>query len=280
MTSDMPIVDRLERKHGWIAIPGLVRILVGFQLLTYLLINLVNEEIFTLLFLDPVAILHGEVWRLVSWVIMPPARHPLILVIVLFFTMFLGEMLEGMWGSFRLTLYVLGGIISFVAASFLSFFVVGPEGFMAFYARAWTNGFLWATMIPFAVAVLNPNLQISLYGVIPIKIAWLAIFRGGMIVIDVVMLTGAHPVLGLSLLVALAPFLLVFGPATIRNLRQRGEVAARRRKFESAKMPESESLHRCAVCGKTEHDDPDLEFRVATDGEEYCVEHLPGRSEN
>ncbi len=61
-------------------------------------------------------------------------------------------------------------------------------------------------------------------------------------------------------------------------MRQRGEVASRRRKFDMAKIPEDESLHRCENCGKTERDDPELEFRVAEDGEEYCVDHPPGRS--
>jgi hypothetical protein len=99
-----------------------------------------------------------------------------------------------------------------------------------------------------------------------------------MIVIDLVQLVRLHPLLGFSLLLAMSNFFLVFGPGTARHLRQRGEVAARRRKFESAKLPDTEALHRCASCGKTEHDDPELEFRVATDGEEYCVDHLPGRA--
>ena len=98
----------------------------------------------------------------------------------------------------------------------------------------------------------------------------------GLLLIDLLQLLRIHPLLGISLLLAIGNFLIVFGPPTYRLMRQRGEVAVRRRKFEASKMPESESLHRCASCGKTEHDDADLEFRVAGDGEEYCKEHLPG----
>jgi len=274
----MPLVDSLERKFGSIAIPGIVRILVGFQLLTYLLIELVNNQIAMQLMLDPHQILQGEIWRLVSWVILPPSMNPLFLLIVLFFTVFLGDMLESMWGSFRLTLYVIGGIVGFVAAAFLAYATLGYSGFAAFYLSAGTSGYLWVTVILFAVAVLNPSLQISLYGVIPVKLVWVAIFRGGVLLIEFVQLTRIHPILGVSLLLAISNFLIVFGPRAIRQIRQRGEVAARRRKFDSAKLPETESLHRCGVCGKTEHSDPDQEFRVAADGEEYCTEHLPGRS--
>ncbi|MGI9241575.1 MAG: hypothetical protein ACR2RV_12300 [Verrucomicrobiales bacterium] len=274
----MPLVDRLERNYGWIAIPGIVKILVGFQALSYLLIELVNREIAGQLMLDPQKVLSGEVWRLVSWAILPPSMNPLILLIVLFFTMFLGNMLESMWGSFRLTLYVFGGIIGFVAGAFLAYATLGYGGFAAFYVRAGTSGYLWVTVILFAVAVLNPGLQISLYGVIPVKIVWVAVFRGGLLVIEFIQLVGIRPVLGVSLLLAISNFLIVFGPRAIRQMRQSREVAARRRKFESAKLPEDEALHRCEVCGKTEHSDPDIEFRVAADGEEYCADHLPGRS--
>jgi hypothetical protein len=61
----------------------------------------------------------------------------------------------------------------------------------------------------------------------------------------------------------------------IHHLRQRKEVAVRRQRFEVQSGSEEEPLHRCATCGATELTDPSLEFRVARDGEEYCLAHLP-----
>jgi hypothetical protein len=281
----MPLVDRLESKYGWIAIPGIVRILVAFQLLMFLLIYLRQDVGFALqLALDPGLIMRGEVWRAVSFVILPPTLSALGMVFVVFFTIFLGDMLERLWGSFRLTLYVIGGIVGILLGAFLAYLVVGPLGYKYFAVRIglepWTgtHRFLWVTMILAAVAVLNPNQIINIMGVIPVKIMWIAIFAGGVIFIDLVQLTRVHFLLGVSLLIAVSNFLIVFGPSTYRQVRQRGEVVARRRQFDIAKMPESESLHHCESCGKTEHDDPELEFRVAADGEEYCADHLPGRS--
>jgi len=43
----------------------------------------------------------------------------------------------------------------------------------------------------------------------------------------------------------------------------------------TATRSEDEALHRCAHCGATELTNPSLEFRVARDGEEYCLAHLP-----
>ena len=62
----------------------------------------------------------GEVWRLISFAILPPTLRPLLLVFILFFMVFMGEMLERMWGSFRLTLYVLAGVVGIVAGSFFA----------------------------------------------------------------------------------------------------------------------------------------------------------------
>ncbi len=49
----------------------------------------------------------------------------------------------------------------------------------------------------------------------------------------------------------------------------------RRQEFRRAIMDSSGAIHQCQVCGKTEHHDPDLEFRVGADGQEYCEHHLP-----
>lgn len=59
---------------------------------------------------------------------------------------------------------------------------------------------------------------------------------------------------------------------------------SRRRLFfgqmqERLRMETETGFHRCHVCGRTEVTNPDLVFRVAADGEEYCQDHLPGRRE-
>ena len=74
----------------------------------------------------------------------------------------------------------------------------------------------------------------------------------------------------------MANYLIFFGPAIIHDARHRREVTTRRRRFEmQTREAEAEALHRCAICGATEVTDPNLEFRVARNGEEYCLPHLP-----
>jgi hypothetical protein len=79
----------------------------------------------------------------------------------------------------------------------------------------------------------------------------------------------------MALIAAFANYFIFFGPEMVRSARNRQEVASRRRRFVESGRPEEESLHRCATCGATELTNPSLEFRVARDGEEYCLAHLP-----
>jgi len=75
--------------------------------------------------------------------------------------------------------------------------------------------------------------------------------------------------------VALANYFIFFGPEIIQGARIRQQVAGRRRKFEEAKAPDTATLHECVVCHRTEASNPDMEFRVSRDGQEYCKDHLP-----
>jgi hypothetical protein len=75
--------------------------------------------------------------------------------------------------------------------------------------------------------------------------------------------------------VALSNYLIFFGPEIWYDARHRREVSTRRKRFETDARSEVEPLHKCKVCGATELSDANLEFRVARDGEEYCVPHLP-----
>ncbi|HEX7262445.1 MAG TPA: rhomboid family intramembrane serine protease [Luteolibacter sp.] len=66
------------------------------------------------------------------------------------------------------------------------------------------------------------------------------------------------------------------GIGGVTALRSGGLKALRRRhEFRRAINASADAIHHCEVCGKTEHDDPDLEFRVGADGLEYCSGHLP-----
>ena len=253
----MAWLDKLERKFGFLGIPGLIRIIVGFSALVFVLVRL-NPGFVSMLDLDPARIRHGEVWRLFTYIFIPQTFSLLWIIFVLWFVWFIGEGLERAWGAFRLTLYFLVGMIGTTAAAF-------------FFGSNFSNSMLIASMF-FAFARFYPDEMIYVLFILPVKIKWVAWVSAAFLLLGFIVNSSSYR---MALLAAFANYLIFFGPEFIYEARHRQEVSTRRRRFESQPRSEAEPLHKCAVCGGTESTDPNLDFRVARDGEEYCIAHLP-----
>ena len=253
----MSLLDKLERRLGFLAIPGLMRILGAFNALVFVLIYL-NPDFKYVLDLNPARIAQGQVWRLLTYIFLPQTFSPLWIIFVLWFLWFIGEGLEQAWGAFRLTLYFLLGMIGTTIAAF-------------FFGSNFSNSMLLSALF-FAFATFYPNEVIYIFFILPVKVKWMAWAMAALLVYGFLVGPNSYRA---ALLVALSNYLIFFGPGFFREARQRQEVAGRRRRFSEGARSETEPLHRCAVCGATEATDPSLDFRVASDGEEYCVSHLP-----
>lgn len=106
----MDFLTKLERKYGKFAIPNLTVILIVGFVFGYI-IEIVQPDALSLINLNPAKIMHGQIYRLITWVIMPPSGASLLVIITLMFYYSVGRTLENAWGDFRYTLYILSGII-------------------------------------------------------------------------------------------------------------------------------------------------------------------------
>ena len=79
----------------------------------------------------------------------------------------------------------------------------------------------------------------------------------------------------MAVIASLANYLLFFGPEIVRNARQRNTVRRRRQRYEESAVPADAPLHQCVVCRRSDVSNPELDFRVGRDGNDYCTEHLP-----
>jgi hypothetical protein len=249
----MPLIDRLERKLGHHAIPGLVGILAGLQAAVWVLLQ-IKPEFLEALLLDRTALLHGQIWRLVTWAFIPTGG-----TVRMFFTIWImfimSDGLDRAWGAFRVNLYVFASILFVGLGSIL--FESGTS--MA------TGQYLYWTLF-LAFAIFYPDVEFLLFFILPFKVKYLALISAGLLVLDFI----ESPDNRLTILFSLMSFAIAFGPAFLQSLRQRGRASSRRARFDSARQPESLHLHRCHSCGKTEQDDASLDFRVGADGEDYC----------
>lgn len=260
----MSFLDKFERRFGFIAIPGLLRYIAILTALVFVLYK-VDPSYLGLIDLDPSAIGRGQVWRLVTYLFIPQLTSLLPLpdwVNAAFYVLFLwwmGNGLEGAWGPFRLTLFVLIGMIGTTVAALL-------------FGASFSNIMLTASLF-FAFANFFPDVVIYFAYVLPLKVKWIAWGTAALLLYSFIFASMEYRA---AFVAAMANYILFFGAETYRAARHRKEVTERRKRFEvQARDAETEPLHKCATCGATELTDSSLEFRVARDGEEYCIAHLP-----
>lgn len=247
----MSLLVTLEQKLGRFAIPNLITVLAGFQLMNWVLIHFKPEFMGMLLF-DREAILSGQVWRLVSFILLPQSMS-ILWALFIGFMFYLNNGLQEAWGSFRLNLFILLGIVC-----------IDLGGMIFDYSS--TGVWLWSGVL-IAFAVYFPNEEISLWGIVPVKIKWLA-WASGVGAAFMILGTSARAEVFFSML----NVILTFAPGLIGGAKARAGIAARRQRYQSTQLPETESLHHCIKCGRTEKTDPRLEFRVNADGDDICAD--------
>lgn len=286
----MEFINKLEKKFGKYAIRNLMYYIILLYALGFVIL-LVNPDIYyNFLSLDASAILHGQIWRIFTYIIYPPTGSLITILISLYFYYTIGTMLERQWGSFRFNLYFFTGVLLHAIAAIVIYLIWGIVLEMGTY-------YLNLSMF-FAFAAMFPDMQVLFMWLIPIKMKWLAWFDG--IYFAVTIFAGllsehlsinmiyrlysfgivANKAYAVMALVSLLNFLLY--ATTFRSVRRMSPKEIYRRKayeqkVQKAQPPKNAPRHKCAVCGRTEKDDPTLEFRFCSKCEgnyEYCQEHL------
>jgi len=262
------MLNRLERKFGHLAIPHLTIYIVVAQAVFFL--GLVSRpQMLGDMVLVPQQVLGGEVWRLVTFLAIPPCppgtRSIAFDTFCSFFGLYLlwimGGALEQQWGAFRYNIYLLIGYIATIASVWLV-----PWGVA-------TNVYLMSSVF-LAFAFLYPDFQLYILLLIPVRIKWLALITW--VFYGIALLSGEW-ITRVVILAAVLNFLLFFWRDLIDMVRRGGRKVRHQSQAVAARRAESEPFHRCIICGRTEESDPELEFRYCpncTNTPCYCMEHI------
>ena len=272
-------VDRFCQKHPGFGVPRLMLYIVLVSAAVYILggAGMINFMAF-----NPSMIIRGEIWRVFTWIFIPLNTGTgfagvFFTAIALYFYYFIGSTLEREWGTAKFTIYYISGVLLHIIYGFI----------------VWLISSVNLQMIPmylnlsmfFAFAVLFPDFTVRLFLIIPIKIKWLALVNGGFFIYTIVTgFVAGNVIIALFPLVALLNFFIVCGADLLAyarplKIQTSPQIVNFKKAAKQAKrdIDEKHYRHKCAVCGKTDVDHPDLEFRYCSRCNGYhcfCIEHI------
>lgn len=253
----MSLLDRLEQKYARFIPENITMILLIGQVLSYVLVY-TNPRFYQHFLLLGGGLYRGEVWRVISFPFGPVSESLFFVIFAWYFFYMLGTALESRWGSFRYLVFLLIAYIGNILFAFLFPYFPVKNTYM------FTSLFL-------AFSHLYPNFQLLLFFIIPVKVKWLGLLAWAGLLFTVLFASIPDKIL---VLVSIANFFIFFSSDIIYT----GKVIFKGLTGASVKnVSKGKALHICAVCGKNELDNPDMEIRYCnTCFPEtcYCGEHI------
>ena len=267
----MSFFNKLESKYGRYAIHNLMNYFMVLYVIGFVICLVPSSGgvglYYMYLSLDVPMILRGQIWRLITFLMYPPSTSIVFGIIMIILYYQLGNILERVWGAFKFNFFMFMGVLMHIIAAFVLYFALGIPVYLT------PDNLNLSIFLAFALTF--PDMQFLIYFVIPIKAKYLAAFYGILVLLN--MVVGSLET-RISIFLSLFNFILFF-LLTRKHKNANYWEAKRKREFMTATKvkPEGATRHRCAVCGRTELDSPDMEFRFCSKCKgnyEYCSEHL------
>lgn len=274
----MNFLDKLQRKYGKFAITNLMLYIMIGQTIVLFYSLLLDTSLLNLLYFNPLLIMRGQIWRLFTFVFIPNTTSPIFFLFAAFLYYSIGSALEHTWGTFKFNVYYLLGMIFNMLGLLIVQLIFYRDDVSAytFYLSTYSSITVYLNLSLFlAYAVLYPEVQFLLYGILPVKVKYLAAIDVIFLAYEFISGTMGNRVL---VIVSLLNFLLFFG-SKLRNSRPtttQKQFKVQQRELKQG-PPIKVAFHKCSVCGKTELTDPDMEFRYCSKcngNHEYCMDHL------
>ncbi|MDO4734241.1 MAG: rhomboid family intramembrane serine protease [Lachnospiraceae bacterium] len=163
------MLDKIERKIGRFAIKNLIYYLLGGYLIGYIL-YFTNSRlgIYNYIVLDPAMVMKGQVWRLFTWICTIPQGISIFIIFMFLLYFYIGKGLEQTLGAFKYNVYIFSGWFFMTLGAMAVYWITGVSMDVSTY---------YINLASFlAFAVLYPNTRIYFFGILPVRMKWLAIF--------------------------------------------------------------------------------------------------------
>lgn len=306
--------ERFIEKH---AVKHLTLILIVLYAIGYV-IRYAASGLTDYLTLNPYAIVHGQIWRLVSWLLVPPYENISLVFIVLLCFYSFGIAMERALGDVQYNIFILTGVILTIVFAFLWMgYIYLIAGAQAFESLASSYFSAYSVMITtyyinmsifIAYSIVYARRTVLMFFILPMPAWILGVLDAAYMIYDFVAAGSISPMrfiiiaAGLNVLIFWLRIRNRYHVHLTKEQRQtrkefrrqtaghRGEKSSNIFTSEKARQSAGEqkpasvktsarphTMHKCAICGRTEADDPNLEFRYCSKCEgsyEYCQDHL------
>jgi hypothetical protein len=263
----MKFLGKLEYKYGKYAIENLIKYIIGAQVVVFILALFTGNQVLYLLNLDVDKIMAGQIWRIVTFAMMPITTSLIWAIFAFLIMHLLGSALEREWGSFKFNIYYFSAIILTNIAAFIGRYVIGE------YIFAITGYYIYLSLF-LAFATLYPNYTFNLFLILPVKVKWLAY-------LDALLIAWAFITSGwgmkLVIVASVINYFIFFGEDLYNFVFKRSNNTVKKRNYQTQIHVVKQYTHKCAVCGLTDKDNPRMVFRYCSKCEgqfAYCTEHM------
>ena len=279
----MKAIDRFCYKHPKLGIPDLMKYIVLSNAAVFVLDLFTNSFFSNLLFFHYNSIMHGQVWRLLTFILVPSIggagsvgfglmTNVFFFAMTSFFYHSIGTTLERYMGSTKFTVFYALGVLLNMLLGLLT--------------HASVNMYYINMSMFFSFAVLYPDTRVLLYGIIPLKVKWLAWLDAAFFAYDIFFyLRSGLPLFALMPIVGILNFFLFFGGELFGAAKYKKEFFVHKTSKNTVNFQKAQKdikqrkgyLHKCTVCGVTDADDPNMEFRYCSKCNGYycyCMNHI------
>ena len=241
-------LNKLEQKYGSKAIPNITRIFIAANLIGSVLLLTKGDVVLYYLQFSASAILHGQVWRLISWIFVPSGSISFLQLLFIFCLWTLGDSMESYLGSFRMNVYFFGG--------FLLYDIVGMLVFAVTHVSINLTMYYILISMYLMLGLLMPEAEVRLYFVLPIKMKWMVLVYLVMFAYDVYTYMSFGWPIGLAygseIVLALINLLVFIYGCKHRlsfrqNMHQRKRKAQFKAQFSEPRPGSGISRHKCYI---------------------------------
>ena len=260
-------IDRFCGKHPGFGIPSLAMYIAIGQVIVGVADLFMQGWLTSLLMFYSPYIMRGQVWRLLTFILIPSSSNPFYLLLGCYVVYWTGQMLEREWGTAKFNLFYLCGVLLSIAGGMMLGTINTYYIHLSFFL---------------VIATMYSEMQVLFMFVLPIKMKWLALLYVALILLDGVVIGPVVVLMAVPSAINYFIFTWPFWSMKLGFVRRQADPQVinfkkARRQAERKARETGGYMHKCAVCGITDQDDPNMEFRYCSKCEGYhcyCANHI------